>query len=61
MIYVRLLWYVKGHFQKEKPRPSPAGLAQLAQPYPVDPPVNHDLGMLAIANIAAEHTRATAP
>ena len=28
---------------------------------PVDPTVNQDLGVLAVADLAAEHTRATAP
>ena len=33
-------------------------LGQLAEPDPVNPSVNHDLGMLAIADIAAENTGA---
>jgi hypothetical protein len=35
--------------------------AQLGGPHPVDPLGNHDLGMLAIADIAAENTRAALP
>jgi hypothetical protein len=35
--------------------------AQFAGPHPVNPLGDHDLGMLAIANIAAEDTRATLP
>ena len=32
----------------------PGSLFQLPNPHPVDPPVDNDLGMLAIADIAAE-------
>src|SRR3981189_3002322 len=39
----------------------PRGLAQLSPPDPVNPPVDQDLSVLAIADLAAEHTRATAP
>jgi hypothetical protein len=38
-----------------------AGLGQLAEADPVNTPVDQDLGMLAIADIAAENTRATFP
>jgi hypothetical protein len=36
-------------------------LVQLADPHPVDPLGNDDLGTLAIANIAAENTSAVLP
>jgi hypothetical protein len=34
---------------------------KLSDPHPVDPLGDHDLGMLAIANVAAEDTGATLP
>jgi hypothetical protein len=39
----------------------PPNLRQLAHPDPVHPPIKHDLGMLAIADIAAEDPDATFP
>jgi hypothetical protein len=36
-------------------------LGQLAETHPINPPVNHDLSMLAIADIATENTGATFP
>jgi hypothetical protein len=35
--------------------------AKLAGPYPVNPLGDHDLGMLAVADIAAEDTRTALP
>jgi hypothetical protein len=35
--------------------------AKLAGPHPVDPLGDHDLGMLAVANLAAEDTFAALP
>jgi hypothetical protein len=37
------------------------GLCKLAKADPINPPVNHHLGMLAIADFAAENTWATFP
>src|SRR5205085_2948536 len=50
---------------EDQSRPADAdavrSLAKLAGSHPVDPPVDDDLGMLAIANIAAEDPGATFP
>ena len=41
--------------------PDTAALSKLASPDPVNPLGDHDLGMLAIADIAAEETGPTLP
>src|ERR1700730_3703978 len=42
--------------QDLNPRDSCVSLAKFAGPYPVNPLGDHDLRMLPVANIAAEHT-----
>ena len=53
---------VKQAPSEENPRStSPPGLPQLPNPHPVDPSLDNDLGMLAIADIAAEDPGAAFP